>query len=360
MIWLLFAGMTLAALAALLWPLWRTRTTDDSAGHLSVAIYRAQIAEIDRDLATGRIAEGDAQSARAEAGRRLIAEGGVPRASAPSGSRRALASALVVAACLGGTLLYLRIGQPASPDAPLEARLAAPERTDIAAALAKIEAHLIQEPDDLRGWTVLAPVYLQLGRAPDAVRAYGQILRLAGENAERRADYAEAQVYVANGTVTPEAQRDFEIALQDDPKSAKARYYLGLAAEQNGDRKKARAIWSTLAADSPAGSPLAETLTRRVAEMDRTNGNDAAADIAALPQDAQQVAIRSMVERLADRLRENSGDIEGWLRLVRAYRVLNEQDKAKAALGSARSAFAQDNAAKTRLDALARELGLES
>lgn len=360
MIWLLFAGMTLAALAALLWPLWRARTPADTAGDLGVAIYRAQIAEIDRDLATGRIAEGDAQSARAETARRLMAEGGVPQASAPSGSRRALASALIVAACLGGALLYLRIGQPMFPDAPLEARLAAPGKTDIAAALAKIEAHLAQEPDDLRGWTVLAPVYLRLGRAPDAVRAYGQILRLAGENADRRADYAEAQVYVANGTVTPEAQRDFEAALQQDPKAAKARYYLGLAAEQHGDRAKARAIWSSLAADAPAGSPLAETLTRRVAEMDRANGNDAAAGIAAMPQDAQQVAIRGMVERLADRLRDNSGDIEGWLRLVRAYRVLNEQDKAKAALESARNAFARDDSAKARLDALARELGLES
>lgn len=357
MIWLLFAGMTLVALGALLWPLWRRAGVVAPGDDLNLAIYRAQIAEIDRDLAAGRIAADDAQMAHAEAGRRLMAEGGAPRAMASSRLHRTVASVIVIASCLTGALLYARIGRPALPDAPLEARLAAPGHMDVAAALVKIEAHLAANPDDLRGWAVVAPVYLKLSRMADAVRAYGQILRLGGENAEHRADYAEAQVYAADGTVSVEARRDFEKALESDPKSAKARYYLGLAAEQQGDRAKARAIWSALAANSPAGSPLATGLARRVAEMDRA---DNAASVASLPQDAQQAAIRGMVGRLADRLHENAGDIEGWLRLVRAYRVLNEPDKAKEALADARRNFAQDDAAKTRLDSLARELGLES
>ena len=359
MIWLLFAGMTFVALGALLWPLWRARAAGDATGDLGVSIYRAQVAEIDRDLASGRIAGDDAKIARAEAARRLIAEGGMPPAALPSGPRRVVATAVVLVACLAGVLLYMRIGNPGLPDLPLQARVASPDKMDMAAALAKIEQHLAGQPDDLRGWTVIAPVYLRLGRNADAVQAYGHILRLGGDTAEHRADYAEAQVYAADGTVTPDARREFEAALQRDPKSAKTRYYLGLAAEQRGDKAQARAIWSALAADSPAGSPLAETLSRRVAEMDGT-GNASAGDIAALPPDAQQVAIRGMVGRLADRLRENGDDIEGWLRLVRAWRVLNEPDKAKAALVDARRTFAQDDAAKARLDTLARELGLES
>ena len=358
MIWLLFAGMTLVALGALLWPLWRARAIGGATDNLGVAIYRAQLAEIDRDLASGRIAESDAQIARAEAARRLIAEGGAPPAALPSGSRRIVATVVVLVACLAGVLLYTRIGNPGLADLPLQARLAAPDKMDMAAALAKIEQHLAKAPDDLRGWSVIAPVYLRLGRNADAVQAYGHILRLS-DTAEHRADYAEAQVYAANGSVSADARQDFEKALAQDPKLAKARYYLGLAAEQRGDKAQARAIWSALAADSPAGSPLAETLSRRVAEMDGA-GNVSAGDIAALPTDAQQVAIRGMVGRLADRLRENGDDIEGWLRLVRAYRVLNEPDKAKTALADARSAFAQNDAAKARLDALARELGLES
>lgn len=359
MIWLLFAGMTLVALGALLFPLWRARLAGDATGDLGVAIYRAQVAEIDRDLAGGRIASNDAQIARAEAARRLIAEGSSSPTALPSGSRRTVATAVVLAVCGAGILLYLRIGNPGMPDLPLQARLSSPQKMDMAAALAKIEAHLAKAPDDLRGWTVVAPVYLRLGRTGDAVQAYGHILRLGGGTAEQRADYAEAQVYAGNGAVSADARRDFETALAQDPKLAKARYYLGLAAEQRGDKTQARAIWSALAADSPAGSPLAETLSRRVAEMDGA-GNTNAADIAALPADAQQAAIRGMVGRLADRLHENANDIEGWLRLVRAYRVLNETDKAKTALVEARRAFVQDEGAKTRLDALARELGLES
>ena len=46
--------------------------------------------------------------------------------------------------------------------------------------------------------------------------------------------------------------------------------------------------------------------------------------------------IRGMVDRLATRLKDNGNDVEGWLRLVRAYMVLGERDKAQAALVEAR------------------------
>ena len=85
-----------------------------------------------------------------------------------------------------------------------------------------------------------------------------------------------------------------------------------------------------------------------------------AAAVAAIPPDQQQAMIHRMVDGLADRLKANGGDIDGWLRLVRAYRVLDEQDKAKVALADARRAFASDPAATKRLETLARELGLES
>jgi cytochrome c-type biogenesis protein CcmH len=196
-----------------------------------------------------------------------------------------------------------------------------------------------------------------MGRTDDAVRAYANVLRLSGENAERRADHAEALVYAAQGIVTADARRGFEAALARDPTLAKARYYLGLAAEQDGDRDKARAIWSSLAADTPPGASLAAVLESRIAALDRAA---MASDVAALPADARQAAIRGMVERLAGRLHENAADIEGWLRLVRAYRVLDEADKARGALADARKKFAGDGAATARLDALARELGLES
>ena len=84
-----------------------------------------------------------------------------------------------------------------------------------------------------------------------------------------------------------------------------------------------------------------------------------AATVAAMPPDQQQAMIHGMVDRLADRLKSNAGDLNGWLRLVRAYRVLDEADKAKLALTDARRKFASDAAATKRLDDLAHELGLE-
>ncbi len=83
------------------------------------------------------------------------------------------------------------------------------------------------------------------------------------------------------------------------------------------------------------------------------------AAIAAMPAPEQNTAIRGMVDRLAARLAQNGQDIEGWLRLVRAYKVLNEADKARTALDEARRNLGNDPAATARIDALAHELGLE-
>ena len=87
-------------------------------------------------------------------------------------------------------------------------------------------------------------------------------------------------------------------------------------------------------------------------------GSPAGAAIAALPPEDQQKFIRGMVAQLADRLAHDGGDPEGWLRLVRAYSVLGEADKARAAMADARKALGGDPKAIGQLDSLSRELGL--
>jgi cytochrome c-type biogenesis protein CcmH len=69
--------------------------------------------------------------------------------------------------------------------------------------------------------------------------------------------------------------------------------------------------------------------------------------------------IRGMVARLADRLKENGDDIEGWQRLVRAYMVLGERDKAVAAAGEAKRALASDPGKLRQIDDMLKSLGLE-
>jgi cytochrome c-type biogenesis protein CcmH len=162
----------------------------------------------------------------------------------------------------------------------------------------------------------------------------------------------------AQGRVSEEAQRDFEAALALDPTSAIARYYIGLAAAQNGERDKAIEVWSKLLADATPDAPWRERVAALLEQLRGAPAGEAGAKIAAMPQQAQQQAIRSMVERLRGRLEQNGEDVEGWLKLIRAYSVLDEAEKAKAALDGARKALANDMDGRARVDALARELGV--
>jgi len=156
----------------------------------------------------------------------------------------------------------------------------------------------------------------------------------------------------------------FEKALELDAKFAQARFYTGLAAEQGGDKDRARDIWMRLLADAPADASWIEPVRARLAALGpqiKVPAPDelAARAVTALPKEDQQTVIRSMVDRLAARLQDNSKDAEGWLMLVNAWSVLKEQEKARAALADARKALAEDTAALEKLKTLARQLGLE-
>ena len=241
-LWFVFALMTAAAAFAVLWPL--SRASDVQAGS-DLAVYRDQLEELDRDRAAGLIGETEAQAARVEISRRLIAAADVAEFahSLPIGSslwrRRAITVAAVVVLPIVAAALYLTLGSPELPGRPLEARLrTVHEHRSIANLVSQVEAHLERDPDDARGYEVLAPVYLRLGRFDDAVNARRKLLALSGENAERQSDLGEALTAAANGIVTADAKTAFDRALVLDPKELKAKFFIGLAAEQDGDRAK--------------------------------------------------------------------------------------------------------------------------
>jgi cytochrome c-type biogenesis protein CcmH len=370
MLWALLALLTGLTIFAVLRPLAKSPPSQ-SESELAVSFYNAQLAEIDREVERGLVSAADAETAKAEAARRLLAVA-MPSSAreAVQDSRFAVRAAAVFAliaipaVALG---LYGRIGNPQLPDQPLAARLeGTPQNLDINAAIARVEAHLATHPEDGRGYEVLAPAYLKIGRVADAVRAYEESLRLLGETPERRARYGEALVLSANGMVTEAARIAFEKALASNPRLAMAQFYLGLAAEQEGDKARAVALWSKLLAESPANAPWRPNLLARLEALTGTppqekmqeNKGEASA-LASMPEE-QRAAINQMVERLAARLAESGDDVEGWLRLVRAYKVLDRSDKAKAALVDARRHLNTDAEALTRLNVLARELGLES
>jgi cytochrome c-type biogenesis protein CcmH len=377
MIWLVFALLTFAAAMSVLAPLARSRKAGPlavSQRATDVAFYEGEVAAIARDVERGLMLPADAEAAKAEAARRLIGAAVDPVEAGASRRNRTLAAlvslALIFATGLG---LYLHIGSPALRDQPLTARRQAPpEQMDVMAAVAKIEAHLAANPNDGRGYDVVAPVYMQVGRYADAARALAQANKLLGATPEREAAQAEAHMMAGQGKMIPEARQAIARALALQPDFAQARFYVGLAAEEDGNLAQAREVWTKLLADAQPGAPWADVVRGRLSRLGAappgpsTAGaltgppsGDAAAAISSMPEADRSAAIRGMVDGLAARLASDGRDAEGWLRLVRAYVVLNEGGKAKGALADARRALAGDVSAIERLAALAKQLGLE-
>jgi cytochrome c-type biogenesis protein CcmH len=371
-LWLVFALMTAAAIFAVLWPLSRR---GGAAGGSDIAVYRDQLDEIARDRAAGLIGEREAEAARVEVSRRLIGAAEAddkPRpadAASPLWRRRATAVAGLVLLPLGAAALYLALGSPQLPGEPLAARLrAAPQNNSIIALVSQVEAHLERDPSDARGYEVLAPVYLRLGRFADAVTARRKLLVLSGETSERQADLGEALTAASNGIVTDEAKSAFERAVALDANALKAEFFLGVAAEQDGDKQKAATIWRGMLEQAPPDAPWAATVRESLARVGGTPPAFAAApgpsadDVAAanaMSEKDRGDMIRGMVARLADRLKQNGDDIEGWQRLVRAYMVLGERDKAHAAAADAKRALASDPDKLRRIEDMIKDLGLE-
>jgi cytochrome c-type biogenesis protein CcmH len=382
MIWILLALMTAAAIFAVLWPLSRKfGTTHILQGH-DVAVYRDQIEEIERDRASGLIGASEAEAARIEVSRRLIAAADAMVSGAPGPERKArrdsqgtsptqpqrrrLAAAVtIVALPLGAASLYLALGSPNLTGQPLGEQVAAGSEA-VEAAFARVEAHLEQHPEDGRGWEVIAPVYMRVGRYEDAVKARTNALRLLGATAERAADLGEALVAAANGVVTAEAKGAFDEAIRLDPTDVSARFYQGLAAEQDGNPTEAARLWRALLANAPPNAPWSPSVRRALARVGAgTAGQTAAKESAQQAGDGpagQEHMIRSMVERLAARLQQDGSDLEGWLRLVRSYRVLGDAERERVAQTDARAALANDPEKLQRLEegfkALAADLAV--
>lgn len=370
-LWFIFALMTAAAIFAVLWPI--GRGPQKLGGGSDLLVYKDQLQEIDRDRAAGLIGEAEAEAARLEVSRRLLAAADArpPAASAVVTQRslkrrRAVAVAALVILPFGAPGLYVALGSPNIPGEPAFARVNTPQGPQsIATLVSQVEAHLARNPNDGPGWEVIAPVYMRLGRFEDAVQARQKALALNGDTATREADLGEAEAAAANGVVTTEAKAAFERAIARDPHEAKARYFLGLAAEQDGKNEEAASIWRALLADAPDGAPWAgfvrEALERATGAPVAATG-PSANDIAAaadMSDEARRDMIRGMVARLADRLHDNGADVEGWLRLVRAYIVLGDRDKAKSAAAEAKRALADHPEEIKRIDDLVKGLGLE-
>ena len=373
--WILVAILTAAVAAVLLLPLMRAAEPLPSRHSHDIEVYRDQLGELARDREAGLIGSEEAELARAEIARRMLAASAADQAVAERTPKRLLSNRLAQAfifLCLPavGLCLYLTTGSPGVPAQPLAARLADPG-DDVNILIAKAENHLALNPQDGAGWDLLAPIYMRHGRVDDAVAAYDRAIRLLGPTPARMGGYAEALVAQAGGLVTSEAQNALQKALALDPDDPRSAFYLALGLKQEGKHTDALAAFRKLAERSPADAPWLSLVNQHMAELaaapagpgPAAPGNPAPGDIAAAEEmnaGDRQAMIRGMVDSLASRLKEDPANLEGWMRLIRSYVVLDQRDRAKDALHDGLRAFPETGEQGKQLLALARELGIDA
>jgi cytochrome c-type biogenesis protein CcmH len=372
--WLTAALLTLAASTAVLWPFLRApAAAPEGAGH-DIEVYRDQLREVERDAGAGLVGAAEAEEARAEIGRRILRladgkDGGASRLASDRAGRL-LVSAAVLAVPVLGWGAYAVLGSPALPDQRLEARLTkSPAESSMDELVARAELHLQQNPQDGRGWDVLAPIYLRMGRNDDAVTAFRNAIRLDGTSAQREGGLGEALIAAAQGIVSADAQAAFERALAVDPKDARARYFLALGYSQEGKDAAAADLWRQMAADLPADSPWRGAAQQELARLGAPEAADQAASGPApgagevkaameMSSEDRLAMIEGMVSQLDARLRDNPADLDGWQRLVRSYQVLGRQQDAQDALARGVTALGAGSAEAARLTAFASGLGV--
>ena len=380
-LWISFAVLAAIVTLAVTRPLLRSRAAPARPADADLAVYRDQLAEIEAEKAQGLIEEMEAEAARAEVARRLIQRveekdrsGSGELGQASLAHRMALYA--VAALPVIGLGIYLAVGSPSLPGQPYDERLAAPlEQASEADLVAKVEAHLRQNPEDGRGWDVIAPVYIRQGQFQRAADAYERAIRLLGESPKRLSGFARATILARDGIVAASAQRAYEKMLALDPSLIEPRVWLAIATEQEGDLAAAETAYRKLLNEVGPEGPWHAILQQRLNNIAEQQGGDAdsgaaskAPEIApdemakyrAMSPDERQKVINEMVEGLAVRLEKDGKDLEGWMRLVRAYSVLGRTSEASAALADARSNFAGDERSLAQLNALAQSLGIGS
>ncbi|HWN50512.1 MAG TPA: c-type cytochrome biogenesis protein CcmI [Xanthobacteraceae bacterium] len=431
-LWIVLTIMTSAAAVLVSAPFIRRfdRRHAESAGDIEV--YRDQLKEVESELRQGLIDDAQAEMARVEIKRRALAADRMERPALPKLSQDERNFAVICVTgivVLGSVGLYAATGNPDLPSMrgsgamPRETSAFARETSTLESISAAIQspadenqrqprlqtglppvdemirrlaARLLQNPNDVEGWRTLGWSYASIGHFSEAGEAYAKAIELSPGAAEIRSARVEVLVKSADGMVTADARNAIEETLRVDPKDARARFFKGLAKEQDGDKTSALADWTELLKDVKADEPWVPDLKNRISELERDMGVDAARPAAPKPgtaggllealraprgpqmsrpiekgpspQDVQaaetmapadrSAMIRGMVDGLASRLEQSPRDPDGWIKLIRSRVVLGETELAKRALWRGLDVFADDKQQRDRIAAAAQQLGL--
>ena len=335
------ALLTLLVVAWLVWALLRTAKTEGvSSERLNASIHRDQLQALEADLARGVISQQDFETTRDELQLRLLDDTESFEASPKkktagfwSAKRTAVAVAITLPVMALG--LYLQLGTPEAMN-PVASGNANNEQ--LVQMVDSLAARLKDNPNDSKGWAMLARSYKALGRFEESRRAFEKAGDLIKTDPDLLIDHADVLGVLAGNSLVGKPQQMIEEALRMNPEHPMSLMMAGVASYQSGDYQKAVSYWEKLLGLLQPGSPDALQVQANIDEARAKGGQPAAGASNLLPPVPAGAAagmtpdkINDMVDRLAARLKDNPDDLAGWARLARAYKVQNRLDEAAAA-----------------------------
>lgn len=343
--WVLIALMVFSAMGFICMPMLRTSLSSKSELDSEQTLYKARISEIDKDIELGRLDEASAIAAKSEEARRLIKVSENSKATLTSSTSRVPVLLAALSLPLVSIPLYYNFGSP---------QIGITQESDIQPAITDLvkvaEKRLSKNPDDVRGWNVLAPVYVRLKRYEDAINAYQNILRLEGRKPESILKLVDVYIEKQQGHIDDTAKALIDETLSIDNDNLIAKFYTGIAELQNGNKEETRRIWTGIVDSAKGDEDWLPVIKKRLAELTDSSqasplpklDNDTVKAAEAMAPEDRAAMIVQMVSNLAQKLEEKPNDKQGWERLIRSYMTLGKTKEALLALEKASEQYSDD------------------
>ncbi len=245
--------LVLLVLAALFRPFfWKTTVHHASRQHLNAAIYKEELAKLEKEHTEGLIDGVTYEISHAEMRQRLFQDTSEDDGVAVLGSPQKTIIALSIFIPALAVAMYFWLGSAQQiADGGIKQKVA---QQDVEKMVAGLAAKMEQDPSNLKGWAMLARSYKVMDRPKDAEKAYDRAGAYLDSDAQLLADYADVAASNANGNFEGKPQAIINRALKADPNNMMALWLAGTADYTRGNYKGAIQVWGRLAKLLPADS----------------------------------------------------------------------------------------------------------
>lgn len=393
-IWLFTIGLS-TVIAGFFILVLRSDQVEADNEDVEIAFYKEQLAELDRDVARGIVSSEDAEQKHLEIARKILKLDQAVRAQQKKlkPKQKTLTAVLIAVTVIGGShLIYLQLGSAYYPGLPQSERIERaaqllanrPSLREYAASVPiknhplqvaeeyrdlvdQLRAAVSEHQSDREGLRLLARVEAGLQNFSAASDVQKELIDQLGEQAtaDDYVDYADLLILSVDGYVSPEAETALQSALEIDPENGGALYFLGIMFAQNDRPDNAFRIWRKLLMQGPDDAPWIEPIRANIQEVAYYAGinnfklpepqsstasmaiapalsDDTLESAAQLSQQERAAMIEGMVAGLADRLADQGGPPQDWVRLITAYRVLGDEKAVQNTLQKANEIFAKN------------------